>query len=225
MPYQVNIEEYNDASITYTDEGKTLIFVSVNGKVKGLVTVSDSIKESTKRTVSALKSLGIETVLLTGDNPSAAKFISSAAGIDKVFAEVLPTEKADVVNSIRAEGKSVMMVGDGINDAPALMSADVGVAIGNGSDIAIDSAQVILMRDDPEDVCRAIRLGKHTIKNIKQNLFWAFCYNVLAIPIAAGVLYPGFGITLTPMIGAIAMSLSSLFVVTNALSLSKKKID
>ncbi len=222
---QIKIDEYVDQSAACASEGKTLIFVAVNGKAIGFVTVSDTIKTSAKNAVAALKSLNIETILLTGDNSSAANSIAAEAGFDMVYAEVLPIGKADVVNGIKNEGKCVMMVGDGINDAPALTSADIGVAIGNGSDIAIDSAQVILMKDDPEDVCRAIKLGKYTIKNIKQNLFWAFCYNVLAIPIAAGLLYPVWGLTLTPMIGSIAMSLSSLFVVTNALSLSKKKID
>lgn len=222
---QINLDDYLDTSAACADEGKTLIYVAVNGKAIGFVTVSDTIKSSAKNAVAVLKSMNIETVLLTGDNASAANAIAAEAGFDKVYAEVLPIGKADVVSGIKAEGKCVMMVGDGINDAPALTSADIGVAIGNGSDIAIDSAQVILMKDDPEDACRAIKLGKYTIKNIKQNLFWAFCYNVLAIPIAAGLLYPIWGLTLTPMIGSIAMSLSSLFVVTNALSLSKKKID
>ncbi len=223
--HQINTDEYNGQASIYAPEGKTLIFVAVNGKAVGFVTVSDTIKASAKDAIAALKSMNIEAILLTGDNAAAANAIAAEAGADKVYAEVLPIGKADVINGIRDEGKCVMMVGDGINDAPALTSADIGVAIGNGSDIAIDSAQVILMRDDPADVCRAIKLGKFTIKNIKQNLFWAFCYNVLSIPIAAGLLYPIWGITLTPMIGSIAMSLSSLFVVTNALSLAKKKID
>ena len=221
----IDIESYAERSAACASEGKTLIYVAVNGKCVGFVTVSDTIKASAKSAIATLKELNIETILLTGDNASAANAIAKEAGFDKVYAEVLPIGKADVVSGIKSDGRCVMMVGDGINDAPALTSADIGVAIGNGSDIAIDSAQVILMKDDPEDVCRAIKLGKYTIKNIKQNLFWAFCYNVLAIPIAAGLLYPIWGITLTPMIGSIAMSLSSLFVVTNALSLSKKKID
>lgn len=223
--HNIITEEYEEAASAYASEGKTLLFVAIDEKTVGFATVSDTIKSSAKEAISLLKTMQIETILLTGDNAAAAKSIADEAGIDKVYAEILPIGKADVVNAIRGEGKCVMMVGDGINDAPALTSADIGVAIGNGSDIAIDSAQVVLMRDDPADVCRAIKLGKFTIKNIKQNLFWAFCYNVLAIPIAAGLLYPEWGITLTPMIGSIAMSLSSLFVVTNALSLSRKKID
>lgn len=221
----IETDEYKELANVYASEGKTLLFVSLNGSLIGFATVSDKIKASAKEAISTLKSLNIKTILLTGDNTAAANSIAAEVGVDEVYADVLPVGKADVINSIRSQGKCVMMVGDGINDAPALTSADIGVAIGNGSDIAIDSAQVVLMKDDPADVCRAIRLGKLTIKNIKQNLFWAFCYNVLAIPIAAGLLYPIWGITLTPMIGSIAMSLSSLFVVTNAISLSKKKLD
>ena len=139
------------------------------------------------------------------------------------MAEVLPTEKADVVKRYQNEGKTVLMVGDGINDAPALTQADIGCAIGSGSDIAIDSAEIVLIKNDITDVVKAIRLSRFTIKNIKENLFWAFCYNTLAIPVAAGVLYPAFGVLLSPMIGAVAMSLSSLFVVSNALRLKTKE--
>ena len=139
------------------------------------------------------------------------------------MAEVLPTEKADVVKRYQNEGKTVLMVGDGINDAPALTQADIGCAIGSGSDIAIDSAEIVLIKNDITDVVKAIRLSRFTIKNIKENLFWAFCYNTLAIPVAAGVLYPAFGVLLSPMIGAVAMRLSSLFVVSNALRLKTKE--
>lgn len=221
----VDVSEYMDDANALSAEGKTLVFAAIDGRVSGFVAISDTIKSSTVETVKYLKSKNIDTVLLTGDNFSAAKSIGAKSGFDNVIAEVLPTDKANEITRLQCEGKRVMMVGDGINDAPALTAADVGVAVGNGSDIAIDSADVILMRDDPYDICRAIKLGEHTIKNIKQNLFWAFCYNVLAVPIAAGILYPAFQITLTPMIGSIAMSLSSIFVVTNALRLGKMKLN
>lgn len=221
----IDSSEFEASAQQFASEGKTLIYAAINGRMVGFATVSDSLKQGVADTVNKLNGMNIATVLLTGDNRAAANTIGFEAGFKTVISEVLPTEKADVIAKLQGEGKCVMMVGDGINDAPALTMADVGVAVGNGSDIAIDSASVILMRDDPADICRAVKLGKYTIRNIKQNLFWAFCYNILAIPIAAGVLYPSFGITLTPMIGSIAMSLSSLFVVTNALSLGRKKID
>lgn len=162
--------------------------------------------------------------MLTGDNKKAAEFIGSETGFDEIVAEVLPTGKADVIKKFQQAGKTVIMVGDGINDAPALTQADIGCAVGSGSDVAIESAEIVLMKNDLSDVCRAIRLSRITIRNIRENLFWAFCYNSLAIPIAAGILYPAFGILLSPMIGALAMSLSSLFVVTNALRLKMYKI-
>lgn len=221
----VDISSLLDAAEKSADEGKTIVFASLNGVAIGYASVSDKIKPGVAETVAALSKMNINTVLLTGDNRSAAAAIAKEAGISDVISEVLPNEKAGVIEEIKRSGKRVMMVGDGINDAPALTSADIGAAVGSGSDIAIDSADIVLMHDDPADIVRAIRLGRYTITNIKQNLFWAFCYNVLAIPIAAGVLYPAFGITLTPMIGSIAMSLSSIFVVTNALRLGRKNID
>lgn len=205
-------------------EGKTTVYASSDGKLLGVAAVADTIRDGVPQMVNDLKSLGIASVLLTGDNKIVAAEIASQAGIEDVIAEVMPEEKAQAVEDLKRSGAVVMMIGDGINDAPALAQADIGVAVGNGSDIAIDSADIVLMRSDPEDVYRAVKLGKHTIKNIKQNLFWAFCYNVIAIPVAAGVLYPVFGILLTPMIGGLAMSLSSLFVVTNALRLGRVKL-
>jgi Cu+-exporting ATPase len=219
----IDISELGDKITSLQSMGKTVICVAVDGYLAGIAAVADTIKESAPRTVARLKEMGIKTVLLTGDNAAAARAIAATAGIDEVISDVLPTEKAAVISRLKKEGETVMMVGDGINDAPALTEADIGVAIGNGSDIAIDSADIVLMRSDTEDVCRAIVLGKKTIRNIRQNLFWAFIYNVLAIPVAAGVLCP-IGITLTPMLGGLAMSLSSLFVVGNALRLGRVKL-
>ncbi|MDR0952429.1 MAG: heavy metal translocating P-type ATPase [Oscillospiraceae bacterium] len=203
--------------------GETLIWVALDGKALGLIALADAVKPTSHEAVQSLKRLGIHTVLLTGDNARAAEHIGALVGVDEVVSEVLPEDKARVVEGFQSGGKIVMMVGDGINDAPALARADIGCAVGGGSDIAIEAAELVLMKDDLRDVPRAIELSRLTIRNIKQNLFWAFCYNVLGLPIAAGALYPALGLLLSPMIGAIAMSLSSIFVVTNALRLRGKK--
>ena len=217
-----------DNGVAFTDEfrgeGRTSVFVARDGKLLGQIALSDEIKPDAAQAVSELKKMGILPVLLTGDNEQTAKAIASQAGIEEYVALVMPEQKAQVIKRWQDSGKCVMMVGDGINDSPALTQADVGCAIGSGSDIAIDCAEVVLMKDTLSDVPRSIKLSRLTIRNIKQNLFWAFCYNTLGIPIAAGVLYPAFGILLSPMIGALAMSLSSLFVVTNALRLRRKKL-
>lgn len=204
--------------------GKSIVCVASGDKTLGVIGISDKIREDSKAAIERLKSIGVKTVLLTGDNRATADYIGGLVGVDEIVAEVLPTEKAEVVKSYQEGGQVVMMVGDGINDAPALVQADVGCAIGNGSDIAIESADIVLMKSDLFDVAKAINLSRLTIRNIKQNLFWAFFYNTLGIPIAAGVLYPAFGILLSPMFGGLAMSLSSLFVVSNALSLRGKEI-
>lgn len=220
----VDVSSVMETLLELSSQGKTPMIAAENGTLKGLVCVADSIKVDSRETVERLRRMGIRTVMLTGDNRAAAEFIGAQAGVDEVIAEVMPEDKAAVVEKYKIAGESVMMVGDGINDAPALTEADVGCAIGNGSDIAIESANIVLMKSTVADVPRAIELSRLTIRNIKQNLFWAFFYNVLGIPIAAGVLYPSTGLLLSPMIGAIAMSLSSLFVVTNALRLKTKRI-
>lgn len=204
--------------------GQTPMYFARDGKLLGLISVADQVKATSTDAVAALKAQDIRTVLLTGDNQAAANAIAAQVGVDEVVAEVLPEEKAGVIRQLQSEGKIVMMVGDGINDAPALAQADVGCAIGNGSDIAVESAQVILMRGDLRDVARAIRLSRLTIRDIKQNLFWAFCYNTVGIPIAAGALFLSYGLLLSPMIAGAAMSLSSICVVTNALRLGRKKL-
>lgn len=206
-------------------EGKTIVFVALKGEFVGYIAIADSIKSTAKETIEKLKKMNIKTVMLTGDNQKTAQAVANQVGFDEVIAEVLPTQKADVVKKYQDEKHAVMMIGDGINDAPALVQADIGCAVGSGSDIAIDSAQIILMKDNLLDVAKAIRLSECTIKNIKENLFWAFCYNCLCIPVAAGVLFSTFGILLSPMIGGLAMSLSSLFVVGNALRLKTAKIE
>ena len=216
--------EYDNDISRLSGYGQTPMLVVLNNVLCGIISVSDTVKESSRDAIATLNGLGIKTVLLTGDNSAAAKHVGELVGTDDVISEVLPGEKAAVVESLQRDGRTVMMVGDGINDAPALAQADIGCAIGSGSDIAIESADIVLMKSDLADVARAIKLSRLTIRNIKQNLFWAFCYNVLGVPIAAGILFPAFGILLSPMIGALAMSLSSIFVVTNALRLRRKKL-
>jgi Cu+-exporting ATPase len=205
-------------------QGQTPMYFARDKKLVGLISVADRVKPTSADAIAALKAQDIRTVLLTGDNRAAAEAIAAQVGVDEVVAEVLPEEKAGVVRRLQDEGRTVMMVGDGINDAPALAQADIGCAIGNGSDIAIESAQVILMRGDLRDVARAIRLSRLTIRDIKQNLFWAFCYNTVGIPIAAGALFLSHGLLLSPMIAGAAMSMSSICVVTNALRLGRKKL-
>ncbi|MBE6756007.1 MAG: copper-translocating P-type ATPase [Ruminococcaceae bacterium] len=220
----IDITDLSSDVSSLLESGKTLVFVAEEKELLGVIAVSDTVKKDAKESIEKLKKMSIKTVMLTGDNRKAAEYIGKEIGFDEIVSEVLPTEKADVVKKYQDDGKTVIMVGDGINDAPALTQADIGCAIGSGSDIAIESAEIVLMKGDLSDVAKAIRLSRLTIRNIRQNLFWAFCYNSLAIPVAAGVLFPAFGILLSPMIGAVAMSLSSLFVVTNALRLKTYKI-
>ena len=208
----------------FEETGETPLFVAIDGKVEGIISVADTIKSTSSEAIGLLKKEGVYVVMLTGDNKGAANAIGNQAGVDEIFAEVLPEDKAGVITKLREQGRKVMMVGDGINDAPALTNADVGCAIGNGSDIAIEAGDVVLMKSDLLDVPAAIRLSRLTITNIKENLFWAFLYNSIGLPVAAGVLYPIKGILLNPMIGGLAMSLSSVCVVTNALRLRTKKL-
>lgn len=206
------------------NEGQTPLFVAVDSDVKGVISVADTIKETSKEAIELLKKEGIHVVMLTGDNQGAANAIGKQAGCDEIIAEVLPEDKANVIAGFQAQGRKIMMVGDGINDAPALTQADVGCAIGSGSDIAIEAGDIVLMKSDLLDVPAAIRLSRLTITNIKENLFWAFLYNSIGLPIAAGVLYPINGLLLNPMLGGLAMSLSSVCVVSNALRLKTKKL-
>ena len=201
------------------DAGKTPLFFAANRQVVGTFAVADVLKPTSRAAVRALESMGIEVTLLTGDNKKTAQTIASELGVREVIAEVLPQDKERIVREKQAAGRRVAMIGDGINDAPALARADVGIAIGAGTDVAISSADVVLMKSDLMDAVDAIRLSRQTIRNIRQNLFWAFFYNCIGIPIAAGALWVPFGIKLSPMIGAAAMSLSSVCVVSNALRL------
>ncbi len=205
-------------------EGKTVILLAVDKKLVGLIAVADTLKESARAGVTALMKRGIDVIMITGDNSRAANAIASKLGIKKVLAEVLPDQKEDEVRKIQASGKKVAMVGDGINDAPALAAADVGIAIGSGTDVAIESADITLLNKDLRSVAKAIKLSQKTMRTIKLNLFWAFGYNVLLIPVAMGVLYPFFGILLSPILASIAMASSSVSVVTNSLLLKRVKI-
>jgi Cu2+-exporting ATPase len=189
------------------------------------VAAQDPVKETAQRAVEKMKELGLEVAMITGDNKVTAEAIGKQLGIDRIFAEVLPEEKASYVKKLQKEGKFVAMVGDGVNDAPALAQADIGIAIGAGTDVAIETAKVVLMKSDPADILRAIRLSKATVRKMKQNLFWASIYNLLAIPVAAGVLYPSFGISLRPEISALLMSISSIIVATNAVLLNRAEKD
>jgi Cu2+-exporting ATPase len=200
-------------------EGKTPLFFAADGAVLGIIAVADVIKEDSARAVKELQSMGMRVVMLTGDNEKTARAIGAQAGVDEVIAGVLPEGKESVVRQLKSKGK-VAMVGDGINDAPALTRADIGIAIGAGTDVAIDAADVVLMKSNLADVPAAIRLSRATLRNIYENLFWAFIYNIIGIPLAAGVWINLFGLQLSPMFGAAAMSLSSFCVVSNALRLN-----
>ena len=208
-----------------SDEGKTVVFLAADGKTEGIAAIADVVKESSARAVKELHEMGIKVVMLTGDNRKTAEYIAKQVGIDEVIAEVLPDEKSNAVKSYQKKGDFVAMVGDGINDSPALAQANVGIAIGSGTDVAIESADIVLIRDDLNDVVGGIKLSKATITNIKENLFWAFFYNTIGIPVASGLIYALFnGPKLDPMIAAFAMSFSSISVLLNALRLKFFKV-
>ncbi len=221
----VDITPLNKDIHTFLGRGETIMVLAVNGQVKAVVGATDPIKENAKKTIDKLNELGIETAMITGDNKATGEAVAKQLGIKRVFTEVMPEDKASYVKKLQKEGKFVAMVGDGVNDAPALAQADIGIAIAAGTDVAIETAKVVLMKSDPTDVLRAIRLSKATVRKMKQNLFWASIYNVLAIPVAAGVLYPAFNISLRPEISALLMSASSIIVATNAVLLNRAEKD
>ncbi|APQ98370.1 heavy metal translocating P-type ATPase [Clostridium botulinum] len=221
--YEVEIKDFMDKSHKLSKEGKTPMFIAIENKIKGIIAVADTLKENSKKSIEKLHDMGVEVVMITGDNKNTAEAIGKQVGIDKIFAEVLPSDKANWVKKLQQEGKIVAMVGDGINDAPALAQADIGIAIGSGTDVAIESADIVLIKSDLMDVPTALKLSRATIKNIKENLFWAFGYNTLGIPVAMGVLYIFGGPLLNPMIAAAAMSFSSVSVLLNALRLRRFK--
>ncbi|QSX08084.1 copper-translocating P-type ATPase [Alkalibacter rhizosphaerae] len=219
----IDLSSMEKESDRLAEEGKTPMYVAVDGKLAGIIAVADVVKESSARAIKKLHDMGVEVAMITGDNQKTAMAIARQVGIDRVLAEVLPQDKSNEVKKLQEEGKVVAMVGDGINDAPALVQADVGIAIGSGTDVAMESADIVLMKSDLMDVPTAIKLSKSTIRNIKQNLFWAFGYNTAGIPLAAGIFYIFGGPLLNPMFAAAAMSLSSISVVTNALRLKRFK--
>jgi Cu+-exporting ATPase len=218
----VKVDDHADK---YRAEGQTVMHVAIDGKAGGLVAVIDPIKESTPHAIKALREAGLRIVVVTGDNERTARAVAAKLGIEEVIAGVLPDQKAEKVKELQAQGRVVAMAGDGVNDAPALAQADVGIAMGTGTDVAMESAHVTLVKGDLRGIMRARQLSEATLRNIRQNLFFAFIYNALGIPIAAGVLYPVFGLLLSPMIAAAAMSFSSVSVIANALRLRRAKLE
>ena len=221
---KINIAQYENLLTKFEDEGKTAMFVAVNKKIIGIIAVADTLKENSKEAVQELEKLGKEIYMITGDNERTGKAIASQLGIKMVLANVLPHEKSAKVKELQAKGKIVATVGDGINDAPMLAQADLGIAIGSGTDVALETGSIVLVKNDLRDVVKSIKLSKFTLKKIKQNLFWAFIYNILGIPIAAGVLYPFFGFLLNPIIAAGAMAFSSVSVVSNSLLMRRYRL-
>jgi len=208
-------------AIGYEEEGKTAMLVAVDGKARGVLAISDRLKDSAASAVEELQGMNLEVVMITGDNPRSASRVAEKIGIQKTLSEVLPEEKAHEVRRLKEAGSRVGFVGDGINDAPALAEADVGIAIGSGTDVAIETGDIVLMKDDLLDAVAAIQLSRKVISRIKLNIFWAFAYNALLVPVAAGVLYPLYGITFRPELAGLAMALSSVTVVTLSLLLKR----
>ncbi len=218
-----NLTSHQETFSRLAVEGKTVVYVAVNGKIEGLIALADLIRDESKEAVRALKELNLQVAMLTGDNKQTAAYVAKELGLDTYFAEVLPDQKANAVKSLQDQGKRVAMIGDGVNDAPALVQANVGIAIGAGTDVAVESADVVLIKNDPRDVSKLINLSKKTMRKMNENLVWATGYNVIAIPIAAGILVP-LGVVLRPEFGAITMSASSISVIINALLLRRAKI-
>jgi Cu+-exporting ATPase len=205
-------------------EGQTVMFVVVDGTVAGIIGIADPVKRSTPEAIRLLHEDGVRIVMLTGDNRTTAEAVAKKLGIDEIQAEVLPEQKGQIVKRLQSEGRIVAMAGDGVNDAPALAQAHVGIAMGTGTDVAMESAGVTLVKGDLRGIAKARRLSRGTMRNIRQNLFFAFIYNVLGIPLAAGVLYPFFGVLLSPVIASVAMTFSSVSVISNALRLSRMEL-
>jgi Cu+-exporting ATPase len=218
------LESLESSATKLQEAGKTAIFVAIDGKPTGILAVADPIKSTTKEAIRDLHALGLKLVMLTGDNSRTAAAVARQLGLDSVQAEIEPAGKVAHVKKLRAEGGHVAMAGDGINDAPALSEAEVGIAMGTGTDVAMQSAGITLVSGDLRGIAKAIRLSRATMRNIRQNLLFAFLYNALGIPVAAGVLYPFFGLLLSPIIAGAAMSLSSVSVISNALRLRKVKL-
>ena len=219
----IKLEKHEETVTKLASEGKTVVYVAADNALQGLIAMADLIREESREAVKSLKEQGLEVAMLTGDNKQTAAYVAKELGLTTFFAEVLPGQKANSIKTLQAQGKKVAMVGDGINDAPALVQSDVGIAIGAGTDVAVESADVVLIKNDPKDVARLIRLSRKTMQKMNQNLVWATGYNVIAIPIAAGILVP-FGVVLAPEFGAVTMSLSSISVTINALLLRRAKL-
>jgi P-type Cu+ transporter len=220
----ISLEAFEQNARKREAEGETAMFVAIGGKAAGLITVADPIKSTTAEAIAQLHRDGIHIVMLTGDSRATAEVVARKLGIEKVFAGVLPEQKNEIVKKLQAEGHIVAMAGDGVNDVPALSQADVGIAMGTGTDVAIESAGITLLQGDLRGLARARTLSHATMSNIRQNLFFAFAYNSVGVPIAAGVLYPFFGLLLSPILASAAMTLSSVSVITNALRLRRIKL-
>jgi Cu+-exporting ATPase len=220
----VPIESFESRISELENSGKTAMLLAIDKQLAGIIAVADTLKENAAEAISQLQAMGIETVMITGDNQRTAQAIAAKAGIRTVLAEVLPKDKAAEISKIQKRGQITAMVGDGINDAPALAQADIGIALGSGTDVAVEAGDIVLVKDDLRDVVEAIKLSHYTIRKIRQNLFWAFFYNTIGIPIAAGILYPFFGLQLNPVIAAAAMGFSSVSVVSNSLLMNRYRM-